>query len=132
MFASNGIEAIRCNQQLRPDIIIMDISMPQMNGLEASRQILKDSPRTEILLITLLTSEDLVKTAFSFGVHGHVLKSDADQDLVEALKTIQDHRIYVSPAINRNILVKLPPEVGNQPESCAPVVIQQVFIFSNG
>jgi DNA-binding NarL/FixJ family response regulator len=108
--ASDGIEAVRRNQELRPDIIIMDISMPQLNGLEASRQILQETPQTEILLITLLSSEDLLKIAVSFGVRGYVLKSDAEQDLVDALRTIREHRAYVSPAVSGNMYPKVRTE----------------------
>jgi DNA-binding NarL/FixJ family response regulator len=100
--ASNGMEAIQRNQELRPDIIVMDISMPQLNELDASRQILKETPQTKILLITLLSSGDLLKTAIALGVQGYVLKSDAEQDF----KAVREHRIYVIPALERDILSK--------------------------
>ncbi|MFY9529204.1 MAG: response regulator [Candidatus Acidiferrales bacterium] len=80
----------------------MDISMPQLNELDASRQILKETPQTKILLITLLSSGDLLKTAIALGVQGYVLKSDAEQDF----KAVREHRIYVIPALERDILSK--------------------------
>jgi len=98
--ADNGQEAVRLAQALAPEIIIMDVSMPGLNGLEATRMIRELLPRTKILLFTLHSSVELVRSGFQAGANGYVLKSDAEQDLVQALKTLAAEKIYVSPAID--------------------------------
>jgi len=98
--ADSGQEAVRLAEALKPDIIIMDVSMPGLNGLEASRVIHGILPNIKILLLTLHSSPELVRTAFRVGVRGYVLKSDAEQELVRALNAIAREGTYVSPSID--------------------------------
>ena len=71
-------------QQLKPGVAIMDIGMPELNGLEATRQIIKASPQTEALILTMHQSEEVVREVLKAGARGYVLKSDADHHLVAA------------------------------------------------
>src|ERR1700682_1213742 len=98
--AENGQEAIRLAQTLKPEIIIMDVAMPGLNGLEATRIIRNILPNTKILLLTLHSSAELVRSAFRAGVRGYVLKSDAEHELVRALNVIVGEGTYVSPGID--------------------------------
>src|SRR5690242_9254040 len=79
--ASNGIEAIKKAKRLRPDLIIMDISMPEMDGLEATRQILKALPSTEVIVLTVHDSQQMLARVLASGARGCVLKSDVARDL---------------------------------------------------
>jgi len=113
--AGDGQEAIRLAETLRPEIIIMDISMPGLNGLEATRIISDILPDTKILLLTLHSSTDLVRTAFRAGARGYVLKSDAEHELVRALNVIAGEGTYVSPTIDQHLAMKAIIEESHAP-----------------
>ena len=101
--AENGQEAIHLAGELKPEIIIMDVSMPVLNGLEATRIIHNMLPNIKILLLTLHSSTELVRSAFRAGARGYVLKSDAENELVRALNVLAGDGTYVSPAIDQNL-----------------------------
>jgi DNA-binding NarL/FixJ family response regulator len=101
--ADNGQEAVRLAESLKPEIIIMDVSMPVLNGLEATRIIRDTQPETKVLLLTLHSSTELVRSAFRAGARGYVLKSDAEQELVRALNVVLGEGTYVSPAIDESV-----------------------------
>jgi DNA-binding NarL/FixJ family response regulator len=98
--ADNGQDAIRLAGELAPEVVIMDVSMPGMNGLEATRIIHEVLPETKILLLTLHSSSEFVRSAFRAGARGYVLKSDAENELVRALNVVIGEGTYVSPAID--------------------------------
>ena len=98
--ADNGQDAIRLAGELAPEIVIMDVSMPGMNGLEATRIIHDVLPETKVLLLTLHSSSEFVRSAFRAGARGYVLKSDAENELVRALNIVIGEGTYVSPAID--------------------------------
>lgn len=105
--AENGQEAIKLAELLKPEIIIMDVSMPVLNGLEATRIIRELLPNTRILLLTLHSSTELVRTAFRAGARGYVLKSDAEHELVRALNVVVGDGTYVSPGIDGLVAQKV-------------------------
>lgn len=98
--ADNGQDAIRLAGELSPEVVIMDVSMPGMNGLEATRIIHDVLPETKVLLLTLHSSSEFVRSAFRAGARGYVLKSDAENELVRALNVVIGEGTYVSPAID--------------------------------
>jgi DNA-binding NarL/FixJ family response regulator len=98
--AENGKEAIRMADQLKPEVIIMDISMPGLNGIEATRAIRKSQPAVKIVLLTLHDSSELLRIAFRAGARGYLLKTDAEQELVKALTVVVGEGAYVSPRID--------------------------------
>jgi DNA-binding NarL/FixJ family response regulator len=98
--ADNGQDAIRLAGELAPEIVIMDVSMPGMNGLEATRIMHDVLPETKVLLLTLHSSSEFVRSAFRAGARGYVLKSDAENELVRALNVVIGEGTYVSPAID--------------------------------
>jgi DNA-binding NarL/FixJ family response regulator len=100
--AENGQEGVKLAETLRPEVIIMDVSMPGLNGLEATRIIHHILPDTKILLLTLHSSMELVRSAFRAGARGYVLKSDAEHELVRALKVLVGDGTYVSPGIDQH------------------------------
>lgn len=95
--AGSGLEAVEKTRQLKPDIVILDHSMPELSGAEAARQILKVLPQTEIVILTMHDSEQLLREVLEAGVHGYVLKSDAMCDMVSAVRALLDHQRYLSP-----------------------------------
>jgi DNA-binding NarL/FixJ family response regulator len=101
--ADNGRDAIRMADELKPEIIIMDVSLPGLNGIEATRAIRKTQPAVKIVLLTLHESADLVRNAFRAGARGYLLKTDAEQELVRALTAVIGDGTYISPKIDSEI-----------------------------
>ena len=102
--AATGREAVAMAEQHRPDIVVMDISMPELNGLEATRQIRKMLPRTEVIILSLHFSDQLVREVVDAGVHGYVLKSDADEDLLKAVEALSNRRSFFTSGAAELIL----------------------------
>src|ERR1700730_13977705 len=98
--ADNGQDAIRLAGELQPEVVIMDVSMPGLNGLEVTRIMHDVLPETKVLLLTLHSSSEFVRSAFHAGARGYVLKSDAENELVRALNVVVGEGTYVSPAID--------------------------------
>ena len=90
--AKTGREAVALAEQLKPEIVVMDIGMPELNGLEAARRIRKLVPKTEILILTLHFSDQLVRDIVEAGARAYIMKSDADRDLVSAVEALAIHR----------------------------------------
>jgi DNA-binding NarL/FixJ family response regulator len=105
--ADNGQDALKLAHSLSPEIIIMDVSMPGVNGLEATRLIREALPQIKVLLLTLHSSVELVRSAFRAGARGYVLKSDAEMELVRALNTIRADGVYVSPGLDADLIEKM-------------------------
>jgi DNA-binding NarL/FixJ family response regulator len=102
--AESGREAVDKARQIAPDIAIIDVSMPELNGLEATRQILKMLPQTEILILTMHENEQIVREVLDAGARGYVLKSDAGRDLVSAVEALCQHRTFFSSKISEMLL----------------------------
>jgi DNA-binding NarL/FixJ family response regulator len=92
--AADGREAVEKAQESHPDLIILDITMPVMNGLEAARKIRKILPDTPILILTMHKSKQLLEEAQKIGVRGYVVKAEAGQNLVAAVKAIQQSQTF--------------------------------------
>ena len=109
--ADNGNDAIRLAHELKPEVIIMDVSMPGLNGIEATRLICKSLPDTKIVLLTLHESADLVRRGFRAGAKGFLLKTDAEQELVRALTVVIGEGTYISPKIDSEVVKSVISEV---------------------
>jgi len=105
--ASSGEEAIELTKALQPDIVLMDISMPGMGGLEATKLIRKICPQAKILLLTLHDSPEWAETALRAGARGYVLKSDSEGELLKALKVVAGNGVYASPSLDANRVKKI-------------------------
>jgi DNA-binding NarL/FixJ family response regulator len=92
--AKTGREAVALAEQLKPEIVVMDISMPDLNGLEAARKIHKLFPKAGILILTLHFSDQLVRDIVEAGARAYIMKSDADRDLVSAVEALANHRTF--------------------------------------
>jgi DNA-binding NarL/FixJ family response regulator len=102
--AANGNEAVRLAGELRPDLIVLDLSMPELNGLAAARRILAAEPAARILILTAHESEQLVREVLSAGAQGYVLKSDAGRVLATALQSLLDGRPFFTSKVARTVV----------------------------
>jgi DNA-binding NarL/FixJ family response regulator len=102
--AQTGREAVSQAETLKPDVLILDISMPDLNGLEAARRIRKGSPATEILILSMHYSDQLIRDILEAGVRGYIVKSDSDRDLVIAVETLANHKPFFTPRATEVIL----------------------------
>jgi DNA-binding NarL/FixJ family response regulator len=109
--ADNGNDAIRMAEELKPEVIIMDLSMPGLNGIEATRAIRKTQPAVKIVLLTLHESAELVRSAFRAGARGYLLKTDAEQELVKALTVVSGQGTYISPRIDSAVVKSVIGEI---------------------
>lgn len=95
--AHTGREAVTKAQELKPDIAILDISMPDLNGVDAARRIRKESPNTEVLILSVHYSDRLIRDILEAGVRGYIVKSDSDRDLIIAVETLANHKPFLTP-----------------------------------
>ena len=102
--ASTGREAVAKAEELKPDIVVLDISMPDLNGVEAARRIRKASMNTEILILSMHYSNQLIREIVDTGVRGYIVKSDSDRDLIIAVETLAKHKPYFTPHATEVIL----------------------------
>jgi DNA-binding NarL/FixJ family response regulator len=102
--ATNGREAVEIAAQLHPEVVIMDLAMPELNGLEATRRILQQTPRTAVLILSARDSEELVREVLAAGARGFILKSDAAKDLVVAVEGLQQGRPFFSARVAELVL----------------------------
>jgi DNA-binding NarL/FixJ family response regulator len=102
--ADNGTDAVRLSETLRPEVVIMDISMPGLNGIEATRTIHKSHPETKVIVLTLHENDELVRSAFRAGARGYLLKVDVERELVHALTEVVKERAYISPKVDREVV----------------------------
>lgn len=102
--ASTGREAVAAVASLKPDIVVMDISMPDMNGFEATREILKSNPATEVLILSMHESEQMVHDVLSAGARGYILKQDAGNVLTTALDAVRQHKLYFTSRVSEVVL----------------------------
>ena len=102
--ATTGREAVQKASKLKPNVVVMDIAMPELNGLEATRQILKAIPRTPVLILTVHESEQVVHEVLKAGAQGIVLKSDASRDLVAAIEALSQHKVFFTSSVAKIML----------------------------
>jgi DNA-binding NarL/FixJ family response regulator len=118
--AKDGRSALELARQTRPDIAILDYSIPELNGLDLSHALKRELPRIEILLYTMHDREEIVMEVLRAGVRGFVLKSDTEEHLIAALDALSIHRPYFSGAISDTLLNQFleskPHEIGEQPD----------------
>lgn len=102
--ALTGREAVAKAQELKPDIVILDITMPELNGVEAARRIRRGSPNSEILVLSVHYSDQLIREILDAGVRGYIVKSDSDRDLVIAVEALANHKPFFTPRATELII----------------------------
>jgi two-component system, NarL family, response regulator NreC len=102
--ASTGLKAIELCREHRPDVVVMDLSMPELGGLEATAEILKELPDTKILILSMFSNEAYVRKAFEVGAKGYILKNAIEVDLTRAVMALAEGGAYMSPGISHLLI----------------------------
>jgi DNA-binding NarL/FixJ family response regulator len=102
--ANDGRIAVELAMKLKPDVVILDLLMPELNGLEATRQIRRALPQTEALIFTTREALELIRQALAAGARGYVLKSEPGQRIIEAVESLAQHQPYFTPIVSESLL----------------------------
>ena len=102
--ATDGRDAIAQSKKLKPDVVIMDITMTPINGLDATREILQATPKTKVVILTMHESEQVVREVLNAGAQDYVLKSEADRDLVDALDAVEQGKAFFTSKVSQMVL----------------------------
>ena len=102
--AADGRQAVAMTKELNPDVVILDIGMPALNGLEATRQILKLRPQTKVLVLTMHEADSVIREVLDAGARGYILKTDAGRDLVTAVESLRRNKTFFTSRVSQMIL----------------------------
>jgi two-component system response regulator NreC len=109
--AATGREAVQKVEQLKPDVVLMDVSMPEMDGIEATRIVRRTDSRTKIVLLTLYQSVEVLRGGFRAGADGYLLKADAEEELIKALRVVVGDGSYISPKFDSETVAQVVREI---------------------
>lgn len=134
--AVDGREAVEKATRSLPDVVILDIGMPGLNGFDAARQIRKVSPASEILILTMHESEQVIREVLAAGARGYVLKSDAGRDLVAAVEALSHHKTFFTSSVAEMVLQKYlegnPESASHEASSLTPREREVVQLVAEG
>jgi DNA-binding NarL/FixJ family response regulator len=102
--AANGREAVKLAMRLKPDLAVLDLEMPELNGLEATRQIKKELPAIEVLIFTMHETDQFIRDALAAGARGYVLKADAGKYLIEGVEALSKHKPFFTSKASESLL----------------------------
>jgi DNA-binding NarL/FixJ family response regulator len=102
--ARTGIEAIEQCKELKPDVVVMDLSMPELGGLEATAEVLKANPQIKVVILSMYSNEAYVRKAFELGAKGYILKNAIEVDLTRAVMALAEGQAYFSPGVSHIVL----------------------------
>jgi two-component system, NarL family, response regulator NreC len=130
--ASNGVEAVDLCQSVRPDVAVLDISMPLLNGLDAGGEILKRRPQTRIILLTAHKQERYVREGLRQGVTGYLLKESAAEELVSAVRAVGEGAVYLGSGVSRSVVHAVSGKAEDSDESLSPRERQVLQLIAEG
>lgn len=133
--ATNGREAVELARRLQPHIVVMDLSLPELNGLDAMREVLKVSPASEVVVLTTHHSEELARDVLQAGARGYVLKSDADQSLIAAIDSLRQHKPFLTSTVTEFVLddyIRRGEDVDAMPPAATPGERQIIQLLAEG
>ena len=102
--ASDGQEAVKLAAQVKPDVVVMDISMPVLNGIEATQQVIEASPSSRVIILSMYSTSEHIFRAFKAGAQGYLLKESAGSDVVAAVRAVKEGRRYLTEKITETVL----------------------------
>src|ERR1700746_1432155 len=102
--AGDGRQAVALAASLKPDVAVLDIGMPNLNGIEAARQITEEEPRTAVVILSMHKDETYILRALKSGARGYLLKDSAESDLVRAIRSVREGKSFFSPAVSKVLL----------------------------
>lgn len=121
--ADNGRNAVDIVRQTVPDVVVMDVGMPELNGIDATRQILSESPKTKILALSMHSDKQFVLTMLKSGASGYLLKNCVFNELIQAIDTVVNNKTYLSPSIANLVLEELVTSQNNQASSAGRTIL---------
>jgi len=130
--ASDGHEAVRLARETQPDIAVLDVVMPLMNGMEAAREIQQACPRTKAILLTSRHEEQLILQALQAGIRGCVLKTYQAQDLIRAIRDVSAGGVYLSPTLSRCVVDAYRSRTSLPPDPLSPRERQVLQLIAEG
>ena len=125
--AGDGEETVRLVKQLKPDIVLMDIAMPGVNGVEATRQIKASVPQTRVLVLTAYDNPEFVTAAIDAGAAGYLLKNVRRKELTTAIRSAHEGEAVLHPSVAKAIFAQLRPPIGNLPSGKPDVLSEREF-----
>lgn len=123
--AGDGREALRLIAEHQPDVVLMDIAMPEMNGLEAAAHVVKEFPQVRVIMLSMHANEEYVLQALRIGAMGYLLKDAGISELELAIKAISQGETYLSPAVSKHVVANYLQRVGNEPNSLEQLTSRQ-------
>jgi DNA-binding NarL/FixJ family response regulator len=130
--ASQGQEAVALAATMHPDVAVMDISMPMMNGLDAAQELRRVSPKTKSILLTRHDEDQYVTAALHSGIRGYVLKTQAAMDLVQAIRRVHNGEVYLSPGVSGALVEAFLSKSGLPAEPISPRERQVLQLVGEG
>lgn len=126
--ASDGSEAITKVWELKPDIVLMDLSMPNMSGIEATRQLTQNDPKLRILILTVHEDESLLREVIRMGAAGYIVKRASQEDLLHAIRVVARGDLYVHPAMTRSLFVE-PSSAASQASEVETLTLREIEVL---
>jgi two-component system, NarL family, response regulator NreC len=130
--AADGHAAIKIAAQLSPDVAVIDLAMPLLNGLDAAREIARVSPRTRTILLTMHAEDPYVARALQAGIRGYVLKSQAAEELVQAIREVARGAVYLSPGVSETVVEAYLAKRDLPPDPLTPREHQVLQLIAEG
>lgn len=130
--ASDGREAVRLAQELCPDIALLDLTMPLLNGIDAGRAMLQASPKTKIVLLTMHTEDHYVLEALRAGIKGYVLKTKAAEELIQAIQEVSRGKLYLTPGVSEAVVQAYLAKTDLPPEPLSPREREVLQLIAEG
>lgn len=127
--ADSGEEALKIAKKISPDIVLMDLNMPGMGGIETARKMVKSHPQTRVLILTVHEDNELLKEAINAGASGYILKRAVESELIYAIHAVVRGDLYIHSAMTRALLLNTPEEQPDVPDSAEELTPRELEVL---